>query len=72
MPPLSSDPQIVRCIASLRDACQRFSRHDGGATAIEYGLVCTFVGLAILAGLQVFGSTLMQAYPKIVSFPTIE
>lgn len=64
--------QVRRSITLLRDAAGRMSQHDGGATAIEYGLVCTFVALAILVGLQSFGSTLTEVFPKVVSFPALE
>jgi pilus assembly protein Flp/PilA len=70
--PLSYARPIARYIAPLLGVSRRFSRRDDGATTIEYGLICVFIGLAVLAGMQVFGSTLMQAYPKIVNFPTIQ
>ncbi|WP_096485581.1 Flp family type IVb pilin [Methylorubrum populi] len=69
---LFSAGPIARYLTPLLGVSRRFSRHNDGATTIEYGLICVFIGLAVLAGMQVFGSTLMQAYPKIVSFPSIQ
>ena len=33
---------------------QAFAADDGGATAIEYGLIVALLGLAIIGGLQAF------------------
>ncbi len=35
---------------------QRFRRHEGGATAIEYGLIITLIFLAILGAVQLFAT----------------
>lgn len=45
-----------------------FARNDSGATAIEYGLVATFVSMAIIASVQAVGSTLVSDfYDEIVA-----
>ena len=49
MSPLSYARPIARYIAPLLGVSRRFSRHDDGATTIEYGLICVFIGLAVLA-----------------------
>lgn len=36
----------------------RFLRDESGVTAIEYGLIATLVGVAIIAGATVLGTTL--------------
>ncbi|WP_370644723.1 hypothetical protein [Methylorubrum sp. B1-46] len=35
-------------------------------------MICVFVGLAIVTGMQTFGSVLMEALPKTVQFPKWE
>ena len=38
-------------------------RHDvSGATAIEYGLIATFVSLAVLSSIQLLGTTLVTDF----------
>lgn len=64
--------QIVRCAAPLREAARRFSRHESGATAIEYCLVSVFVALAVITAMQFFGNPLAQAFSRVVVFPTAE
>jgi pilus assembly protein Flp/PilA len=49
----------------LRKALIRFARHETGATAIEYGLVCTGVGIAVLGAFRLYGSTLVDLFPRI-------
>ena len=36
----------------------RFAKDESGATAIEYGLIATLVGVAIIAGAAALGSAL--------------
>ena len=36
----------------------RFARDESGATAIEYGLIATLVGVAIIVGATALGSKL--------------
>lgn len=36
----------------------RFSKDESGATAIEYGLIATLIGVAIIAGATALGSAL--------------
>ena len=43
----------------------RLLRHDGGATAIEYGLIVACVTLAILGGMTLFASNENVMYTKI-------
>lgn len=35
-----------------------FLRHEGGATAIEYGLIAGFIALSIIVGARVIGLNL--------------
>jgi len=36
----------------------RFAKDESGATAIEYGLIATLIGVAIVAGASALGSAL--------------
>ena len=36
----------------------RFFKNESGATAIEYGLIATFIAVAIIAGAQALGVSL--------------
>jgi pilus assembly protein Flp/PilA len=54
----------------MRALIKRFARDEHGATAIEYGLICAGVAVAILATLQALGvklvellTTLLNAFP---------
>jgi pilus assembly protein Flp/PilA len=39
---------------------KQFMRDNSGATAIEYGLMCAAIGLAILAALNTTGAALLE------------
>lgn len=42
----------------MKSLLTRFSRDESGATAIEYGLIATLIGVAIIAGATALGSAL--------------
>jgi pilus assembly protein Flp/PilA len=42
----------------MKTLLTRFSRDESGATAIEYGLIATLIGVAIIAGATALGSAL--------------
>ena len=42
----------------MKTLLTRFSRDESGATAIEYGLIATLIGVAIIAGSTALGSAL--------------
>lgn len=46
----------------------RFLSDDSGATAIEYGLMCAGIGLAILAALNTTGEALLAKLNLLLSF----
>ncbi|CAO4167467.1 Flp family type IVb pilin [Methylorubrum populi] len=55
--------------SSLRAALS-FARHEGGATAIEYGLVCAFMALAAIGGMRILGDAFTDLFPKVANlFP---
>lgn len=44
---------------------QRFVRDDGGATAIEYGMIVSLIVIAIIAVLLTMGPQLAALYQKV-------
>ena len=43
----------------------RFVRDERGATAIEYGMICALIFLAIITGLTAFGTKTNATYKVI-------
>lgn len=41
---------------------RRFLKNESGATAIEYGLIATLIGIAIIAGAQLLGTSLNETF----------
>ena len=39
----------------------RFARDESGATAIEYALITTFIGIALIVGMTDLGTALNQS-----------
>mgnify|MGYP000907514751 CR=1 FL=1 len=53
---------------TLRASMVRYLRSDQGTTAIEYGLVLTFIALAVLTTIQLLGATVLtELYEQIVA-----
>ena len=46
----------------MTSLAQRFSRDQSGATAIEYALIASFIGLAIIAAAQAVGFELQSIF----------
>jgi len=42
----------------MKNILNRFASDESGATAIEYGLIATLIGVAIIAGATALGSSL--------------
>ena len=42
----------------MKRVLNRFLRDESGVTAIEYGLIATLVGVAIIAGATILGTNL--------------
>lgn len=40
--------------------CRRFWRDESGATAVEYGLICSGIVLAIIVGINTLGATTLN------------
>ena len=47
----------------------RFAKNESGVTAIEYGLIATLVGVAIIAGATVLGQQLGTTFTTISGHP---
>ncbi len=45
----------------------RFVKDDGGATAIEYGLICALVSVAAIAALAAMGQSLESLFNLVSS-----
>jgi len=43
----------------------RFAKDDGGATAIEYGLIAALVAVVIIVGLTALGTTLNGTFTNV-------
>jgi pilus assembly protein Flp/PilA len=41
---------------------RKFSRNESGVTAIEYGLIAAMVGVAIIGGVQLLGTSLNELF----------
>jgi pilus assembly protein Flp/PilA len=43
----------------------RFLHDDGGATAIEYGLIAAMIAVAIIAALTAFGGSVQNMFGRV-------
>jgi len=46
----------------------RLLRDEGGATAVEYGLICGLIGMVVLAALGAFSGRMEVIYGKVSQF----
>jgi pilus assembly protein Flp/PilA len=44
---------------------QGFLKNESGATAIEYSLLASLLGLAVIAGARAIGTSLSTTFPKV-------
>ena len=51
----------------MRTLIKRFVKDELGATAIEYGLIASLIGVAIIAGATTLGDKLHTAFADISS-----
>ena len=49
----------------MKTIAQRFVRDETGATAIEYGLIATFIAIAIIAAVKGVGTNLNSTFNNI-------
>jgi pilus assembly protein Flp/PilA len=50
----------------MLDLLRRFYRDEDGATAIEYGLICAGIAVAIIAIIQSLGGNLVALLQKLL------
>ncbi|WP_286134046.1 Flp family type IVb pilin [Methylobacterium sp. Leaf123] len=62
---LSPFAPVSKAAAPLCRSLVRFARHESGATAIEYGLVSTFIGMAVIGAFRAYGLALADFFPKV-------
>ncbi len=46
----------------MKSLLTRFANDESGATAVEYGLIATLIGVAIIAGATALGSKLNSTF----------
>lgn len=46
---------------------KRFVSDESGATAVEYGLVCAMVAVAVIAAFSTFGANLTTAFTSLTT-----
>jgi pilus assembly protein Flp/PilA len=49
----------------MKNLFKRFSKDESGATAIEYGLIASLIGVAIILGATTLGSKLNSTFNSI-------
>ena len=49
----------------MKSLVSRFVKDESGATAVEYGLIATLIGVAIIAGATALGSKLDATFSYI-------
>jgi pilus assembly protein Flp/PilA len=49
----------------MKTLISRFAKDESGATAIEYGLIATLIGVAIITGATALGTALNQMFQDI-------
>ena len=49
----------------MRGVFLRFVHDDGGATAIEYGLIAAMIAVAIIAALSAFGGSVQTLFGRV-------
>lgn len=51
----------------MKTIFQRFMKDETGATAIEYGLIASLIGVAIIAGAAALGTSLNSTFDAVSS-----
>jgi pilus assembly protein Flp/PilA len=49
----------------MKNIVKRFVKDESGATAIEYGLIASLIGVAIIAGASALGTSLNSTFNAI-------
>ena len=51
----------------MKSFCERFTRNEDGATAIEYGLIVALIAVVIITAVTTIGTKLGSAFGKAAS-----
>lgn len=51
----------------MKNLLSRFAKDESGATAIEYGLIATLIGVAIIAGATALGGALNDTFQGVAT-----
>jgi pilus assembly protein Flp/PilA len=49
----------------MKNLFTRFAKNESGATAIEYGLIATLIGIAIIVGATALGTSLNGLFQEV-------
>ena len=49
----------------MKNFFSRFLKDESGATAIEYGLIASLIGVAIIAGVRALGTKLSGTFANV-------
>jgi pilus assembly protein Flp/PilA len=52
-------------IWEMKKLIDEFVANDSGATSIEYGLIASLIGVAIIAGVKALGTKMSGTYAKV-------
>ena len=55
----------------MKNLVSRFVKDESGATAIEYGLIATLIGVAIIAGATALGGALNDTFQGVADNPNL-
>ncbi len=55
----------------MKSLFTRFAKDESGATAIEYGLIATLIGVAIIVGARAVGTSLNTVFNSISTKITV-
>jgi len=65
VPTIPSHSQLG--LSFMTKLIRKFLRNEQGATAIEYGLIASLIGVAIIAGATALGTSLNSTFQGIAS-----
>jgi pilus assembly protein Flp/PilA len=57
----------IREYIKMKIIFRRFVKDESGATAIEYGLIASLIGVAIIAGVTALGTSLNSTFQGVSS-----
>jgi pilus assembly protein Flp/PilA len=60
----------ARIVAEVWAAARRLYASDCGATAVEYGLIVSFIAVALIIGAQMLGDSLNERFQFFADFFT--